>query len=121
MKGTRCFTSRDLLVIVSFVLCSSAPAAVHYVDVNGASPLSPYTNWTTAATVIQNAIDAASPGDTVLVTNGVYAVGGRLGRGTGLLTNRVVLDKAVTLQSVNGPQVTVNWLGKPCSVCSLIG
>jgi len=34
-------------------------AEVHYVDVNGANATPPYTNWVTAATNIQNALDAA--------------------------------------------------------------
>jgi hypothetical protein len=90
-----------LLALLSF----QVSATTHYVDVNNASPTSPYTSWATAATNIQDAVAAALAGDIVLVSNGVYATGGKVMAGD--LTNRVALDKALTLQSVNGPQVTV--------------
>src|SRR5208337_2448078 len=85
---------------------ANAVATTHYVDVNSTDPAPPYTNWSTAATVIQEAVDASSPGDQVLVTNGIYQTGGRL-YGGGLVTNRVTLDFPVTLRSVNGAAVTV--------------
>src|SRR3954454_23775166 len=93
------------LAFLALVAPLSGMAATRYVDVNSVSPVSPYTNWATAANVLQDAVDSAAAGDLILVTNGVYASGGRVGRGIGL-TNRVVLDRAVTLQSVNGPLVT---------------
>jgi len=86
------------------VASSPAFAAVRYVDLNSPSPAPPYTNWATAAHVIQDAVDAANPGDTVLVTNGVYATGGRAVYGT--MTNRVAIDRPITLLSVNGPAAT---------------
>jgi hypothetical protein len=87
-------------------LAINALATVHYVDLNSTNATPPYTDWTTAATNIQDAIDASTNGDTVLVTNGVYASGGRVMAGT-TITNRMALDSAITVQSVNGPWVTI--------------
>jgi hypothetical protein len=76
---------------------------VHYVDMNSAHPAPPYTNWPNAATNIQDAVDAAVAGDGIIVTNGIYATGGRTALGW---LNRVVVDKPLSVGSVNGPQVT---------------
>ena len=79
--------------------------AILYVNVNNPSPAWPYDDWSTAATTIQDAVDAAVNGDQVLVVDGVYNTGSRIVNG--LLDNRVVIDKSITVQSVNGPANTV--------------
>lgn len=76
-----------------------------FVNVANPTPLTPFTNWATAATSIQDAIEAADHGDLIVVSNGNYAVGGKVVAGD--LINRVVLDKAVTVAAVNGPEFTV--------------
>lgn len=78
---------------------------VRFVDVNSANPVPPFTNWLTAATNLQDAVDAASPGDFIAVNSGTYKFGGRAAAGWTTL-NRVTVDKAVTLQGVNGAAAT---------------
>ena len=94
-----------LFATALFLVCAAcALAEVHYVDVNSTNATPPYTNWATAATNIQDAVDAAVAADEVVVTNGIYATGGRAVYGT--LTNRVAVDKPLVLLSANGPQFT---------------
>jgi hypothetical protein len=95
-KAFPIFTS----LVLFFVF--NARAAVRYVDLNSTNAAPPFTDWTTAATNIQDAVDAAVSGDVVLVTNGVYATGGRVDYST-----RLLVTNAVTVQSMNGLAVTV--------------
>ncbi|MBI5383840.1 MAG: PKD domain-containing protein [Verrucomicrobia bacterium] len=94
-----------LTLLLALGFSFSASAGVRYVNANGASPAPPYTSWATAARVIQDAVDQSAAGDEIVVTNGVYATGGRAV--SGALTNRVAVDKPITLRSVNGPEFTI--------------
>ena len=84
---------------------SSALAATWHVATNGNNAAAG-TNWATAKQTIQAAVDAAEAGDVVWVSNGIYATGGRPANG-GTLPNRVVIDKSLTVQSVNGSEETI--------------
>ena len=75
-------------------------AATLYVWQDSPNPTPPYATWATAAKNIQDAVDVAFIHGTVLVTNGVYAASGSGG-------NRVEIEKAITVKSVNGPDATV--------------
>ena len=93
----------------AFALClgltAHSLAATRYVNLNNPSPAPPYTDWLTAATNIQDAVDASSAGDLILVTNGVYKTGSRTV--VDPTPCRLVVDKAITLRSVNGPETTL--------------
>ena len=93
----------------------SVQAAVLYVDINSPNPQVPYTDLTTAATSIQDAVDAATNGDLVLVNDGYYDSGTRTtasGLAGKTITNRLVIAKALAVQSINGPSaVTIGGDG----------
>src|SRR5258706_15752999 len=63
---------RSALYALCVLMWQSALADVYYVDVNSTNATPPYLSWSTAATNIQDAVDAALAGDEVVVTNGIY-------------------------------------------------
>jgi hypothetical protein len=81
--------------ITSLFLLSNLSGSANTLLVSRTSlnPTPPYANWDTAAANIQDAINVASSGDLVLVTNGVYPAG-------------LIVYKPLTVLSINGPQVT---------------
>jgi PKD domain len=79
----------------------------YFVALTNTNPVAPYTSWDTAATNIQDAVDVASVGGTILVSNGVYQTGERTAiEASDGSTNRLVVDRMVLIQSVNGPANT---------------
>jgi len=101
---------KSVFIIRPRLLEDEGGTPTHYVSTTG-SALWPYTTWETAATTIQDAVDTAMDGDLVLVDNGIYATGGRRTPAYKTL-NRVVVERAVTVRSVNGPETTL-ILGAP--------
>ncbi len=87
-------TKLNLTIVTLLLAVSNLSAATHYVSLGSISPTPPYTNWVTAATNIQDAVNAAAAGDAITVTNGVYPGG-------------VTVTNSLALRSVNGPQFTV--------------
>lgn len=86
-------------------LVSVSKQEIYYVDAASAEALPPFSSWSTAATNIQDAIEASDQaGRLVLVTNGIYASGTRPNRLAA--SSRIYLDQAVIVRSQNGPFMT---------------
>lgn len=102
---TRLSTCATLLATLTLGSLT-ARAATWYVSPNG-SDAAAGTNWATAKLTIQAGLNAASANDTVLVTNGVYATGGSTIPSQSSQRVGFINSINVTLQSVNGPAVTI--------------
>lgn len=108
---------QNLILLTVLLTALSAFSTEYFVDASRPDDSGAATNWATAKQTIQAAVDLATDGDTVLVTNGVYATGGAVsppfdlyGDGsfvTSALMNRVCITNAITIRSVNGPEVTI--------------
>ncbi len=102
------FVTGAAMLALLFVV-SNLSADTHYVSLETKNPKMPFTTWATAATNIQQAVDAATIGDEVVVTNGVYATGASetLDAGGFRVWVRLYVTRAISLRSVHGPQFTV--------------
>ena len=85
--------------------CLNLQAATYYVNAARPDDTGAGASWASAKKTIQAAVDAAASGDLVLVTNGVYNSGARATPGY-TCNNRVVIDKSITVRSVNGAAYT---------------
>jgi len=103
-------------------------------DVSGSEPArrhvspdgnheAPFASWETAATNIQDAVDAAIDFDVVLVSNGVYRTGERVAVGN--VPNRIVLDGYVTVRGIGDVSNVVVVGNGPCGTgavrCAYVG
>lgn len=71
-------------------------AADHFYVSLGGGHTPPFSDWATAATNIQDAVDCALDADTVHVSNGTYR-----------LSDEILVSKKITIESLNGPAVTI--------------
>ena len=82
-----------IAVFILELVCCCVRAATYHVDVLNGDDAAAGTNWATAKFSIQAGVGLAGDGDTVLVSDGVYA-----------LTSGVVMTKGILLRSTNGAQ-----------------
>jgi hypothetical protein len=83
------------MIIGAVWLTIGAWADTWHVSTNSPSD-GPGTTWDNAFHSIQSAVNAASEGDTVLVTNGIYA-----------LNSQITITEAIYVESINGAAVTI--------------
>ena len=97
------------VAVVVFLVCRAASAGTsYYVSVSSGDDAHDGLTWPTAKKSIQSAIDAAVPGATILVSNGVY-----------YLDSEITLSKGLTLRGVGGPAGTIIDGSNACQ-CVLI-
>ncbi|MBN2161533.1 MAG: SUMF1/EgtB/PvdO family nonheme iron enzyme [Pontiellaceae bacterium] len=84
-----------LAFLLLFLSSFSYGAAVLYVSPAGAH-VPPFSDWATAFTNIQSAVNSASAGDSIVVSDGTY-----------LLDSEITVNRSVRIQSVNGPASTI--------------
>ncbi|MDD5483829.1 MAG: hypothetical protein PHP98_09295, partial [Kiritimatiellae bacterium] len=99
---------RFLAIIIAGLVALCGHAETHYVVTNNPvnpSGVDPYTSWETAGTNLIDVVTAALTNTeprTVIVSNGTY-----------YLTNTVIINNALTIQSVNGRETTIVNGGYP--------
>ncbi len=89
-------TKKLQLMAAIAAIAGIAQAATLYVDATSPLPTYPYDSWSNAAHTIQAAVDSSYSGDTILVTNGTYQI-----------SSQIYIWPGITLESVNGPEVTI--------------
>lgn len=82
-------------MFIAILTLSNVFAATNYVSKTGAH-IPPFDSWANAATNIQDAVNIASEGDTVLVNDGIYYPG-----------NQITVTNDITIKSVNGAEKTI--------------
>ena len=93
-QATRCFGIVVPLIVLTRLILAESAATTLYVSPSGAS-LPPYTNRTSAAHDIAQALSASSDGDLILVDPGTY-----------FLSNTLSVTGAVTILAIQGPTNT---------------
>ncbi|MDA3926312.1 MAG: chitobiase/beta-hexosaminidase C-terminal domain-containing protein [Kiritimatiellae bacterium] len=97
--------------MVFFASAQNLTAKTNYVDAVSGLDINDGLTPATSKKTLQAAVDVAESGDVVLAAPGVYDQGGRpegaASEGYDSLTNRVCIDKALTLRASNGPAETL--------------
>ena len=96
-----------ILFLCALGVARDAWGSTLYVSATSGNDMNDGSTWALAKQTLQAGVDAATAGDTVLVTNGVYDTGGVIYPSGTVLTNRVAIHKPITVRSINGPFVTI--------------
>src|SRR5881394_1069249 len=93
---TRSLTAIGVFITLLVTGAHELAAATLYVSQTSPNPTPPYATWETAAHTIQEAVNAARDGDTVLAAEGEYR-----------LSAQITVSSAITLRSVTGAGQTM--------------
>ena len=95
MRGIEMKTKTLISMFLIFFASQKVFAVTNYVSKTGGH-ISPFTNWANAATNIQAAVDAASDGNAIIVSNGTY-----------ILNSEIDVNKSLRIQSLSESELTI--------------
>jgi len=87
--------------VAAALAAGNSPAAMYYVSQSAGNDTNSGTSWRSAKKTIQEAVNRAVDGDTVVVTSGVYSAGGKVTPGE-FSMNRVCIENNITVSSLYG-------------------